>query len=64
MKRASSIGLAVNFLAPLPPGQAGPAELYRAEPEPWVRFCEQSLGARVELLQGYGLREFSLLVRC
>ncbi len=64
MRRASSIGIAVNFLAPLAPGQAGPAELYRTEPEVWVRFCERSLGARVELLQGYGLREFTLLVRC
>lgn len=57
-------GFSVNFLAPPEKGNAGPPELYRASPERWQRHCEQALGARVEVLQAYGLRdEYTLLVR-
>ncbi|CAN7537733.1 class I SAM-dependent methyltransferase [Polaromonas sp. LjRoot131] len=64
MRRNSSVGFAVNFLAPLAGGEAGPPELYRAAPEHWQRHCEQALGATVELLQAYGLQEeYTLLVR-
>lgn len=63
MHRTSRVGFAVNFLAPLTKGEAGPPELYRAAPGQWQRHCE-ALGARVEVLQGYGLpQEYTLLVR-
>lgn len=54
-------GYAVNFLGPV--GVSGPRELYRTPALPWVRFCEQELGARVEVLDDYGMREFTLLAR-
>jgi SAM-dependent methyltransferase len=52
-------GFAVNFLAPAPdrPG------LYRTSPEPWAAYCRRSLGGSVEVRAGYGLNEFTLLVR-
>jgi SAM-dependent methyltransferase len=56
-------GFAVNFLAPLPDGIKGKPELYRAPSNQWKLFCEQEFGALVEQLDGYGLREYTLLVR-
>ena len=57
---SSRIGFAVNFMLPHDeaPTEAG---LYRAAPERWTPFCERF--GRVELITGYGLREFTLLVR-
>lgn len=52
-------GFAVNFLAPALPQ----ATLYRTMPRRWIDYCEQGLGASVEPLAGYGLNEFTLLVR-
>ena len=64
MHRSSRVGFAVNFLAPLAQGEAGPQELYRAMPEHWQRHCEDALGARVEVVQSYGLpEEYTLLAR-
>ncbi len=55
----SRIGFAVNFMLPHreAPAEAG---LYRTAPERWTPFCERF--GRVELITGYGLREFTLLV--
>jgi hypothetical protein len=58
--RASRRGFAVNFVAG--PGRA-PPQVYRTDPAPWVAFCEGTLGSGVEVAQGYGLDEFTLLVR-
>ena len=57
---SSRIGFAVNFMLPHDeaPAEAG---LYRTAPERWTSFCERF--GRVELITGYGLREFTLLVR-
>jgi SAM-dependent methyltransferase len=64
MRKNSRNGFAANFLAPPASGEAGPPELYRVPPERWQRHCEQALGARVEVLQDYGLPdEYTLLVR-
>lgn len=63
MHAGSRRGFAVNFIAPLPRGAAGHSGLYRTPPGTWRRYCEQRLGARVEVVQGYGLREYTLLVR-
>lgn len=62
MSESSLRGFAVNFLAPAPiEGRAIP-ELYYAAPNRWRRHCEQTLGARVEVLADYGMREYTLLV--
>jgi SAM-dependent methyltransferase len=56
-------GFAVNFLNVLPQGVEGKRELYRTPPQPWADFCRRELGARVEVLDSYGMREFTLLAR-
>ena len=60
LEASSRIGFAVNFMLPRDeaPAEAG---LYRTVPERWTPFCERF--GRVELITGYGLREFTLLVR-
>lgn len=63
MNAASRLGFAVNFLAPLEPDMHVIPELYRASPDVWMRYCERQFGATVELISGYGMREFTLLVR-
>jgi SAM-dependent methyltransferase len=63
MHAASRRGFAVNFMAPLGPGQPAKIELYRTAPDPWALYCKEELGCSVEVLQDYGMREFTLLVR-
>ena len=67
LARASRKGFAVNFLLPMPApdarGAFGRADLYAASPEQWTQFCTSCLDATVELVSGYGLAEFTLLVR-
>ncbi|WP_341916455.1 class I SAM-dependent methyltransferase [Polaromonas sp. YR568] len=63
MHAHSRRGFAVNFLAPLTDTEKTRPELYRAEPELWCDYCERALGADVTLLTGYGMREYTLLVR-
>ena len=65
IRRTSRRGFAVNFVteaAAATDSQA--ASLYRTDPSPWVRYCEQELGCAVEVLDDYGMREFTLLARC
>ena len=65
IRRTSRRGFAVNFVAEtaiLTDSQA--ASLYRTDSEPWVRHCERELGCTVEVLDNYGMREFTLLARC
>jgi len=63
MAASSRWGFAVNFLKPLPIGTDPAPELYRPSPARWARFCADGLGAAVEVLTAYGLREVTLLVR-
>jgi SAM-dependent methyltransferase len=62
MRATSRFGFAANFMSPVPPGVASTSNLYRTPPEPWVRHC-RSHAASVEVVAGYGMREFTLLVR-
>ena len=63
MRATSTLGFAVNFMAPLPSAGIGERNLYRTDPERWIDFCERKLGCSVEIKNGYGLREFTLLAR-
>jgi SAM-dependent methyltransferase len=45
------------------PAQHAQHELYRAPPDTWATYCEQRFGWRVEVISGYGMREYTLLVR-
>lgn len=58
---SSRKGFAVNFM--LPAAVNGVPELYGSQPDPWLAHCRTVLGRSVELVQGYGLREYTLLVR-
>lgn len=62
MSHMSRRGFSVNFLRRPTPG-APPDALYCTEPATWSRFCREELGCTVELLDDYGLPEFTLLVR-
>jgi len=64
MRARSRRGFAVNFMAPQDPAQPSIAELYRTEPEPWIRYCKREFRSSVEVVRDYGLREFTLLIRC
>jgi SAM-dependent methyltransferase len=61
LHRSSGKGFAVNFM--LPAAAEATPELYGSAPGPWVAYCETVLGRSVELVQGYGMPEFSLLAR-
>ncbi len=61
MVSTSRRGSAVNFLADRG-GKAVPG-LYRTAPGHWADFCRQVLGADVEVIAGYGMDEFTLLLR-
>lgn len=64
LQRHSRRGYAVNFVLPPAPGQASPAQLYRPPPERWLaHLARHQPGCQVTLLRGYGLPEFTLLVR-
>ena len=63
MHAGSRRGFAVNFIGPPAPGEAPQEGLYRAPAEHWIAHCERELGASVELIEAYGMREYTLLVR-
>lgn len=63
MHATSRKGFAVNFKAAPGSACALPSGLYVTRPEAWVRYCERQLGSSVELVAGYGLDEFTLLIR-
>lgn len=56
-------GFAVNFIDRPPGGASGPPGLYTTSPEPWIEYCIDHIGADVELVKDYGMREFTLLAR-
>jgi SAM-dependent methyltransferase len=62
MHRNTRRGFAVNFLVAPTPG-APADQLYCPRPELWRQYCLEAFGGSVELLDDYGLREFTLLVR-
>jgi SAM-dependent methyltransferase len=55
-------GFAVNFLTALSPDVPA-GQLYCPDPAVWARFCEDEFCRSVEVLENYGLREFTLLAR-
>ena len=59
---SSRRGFAVNFMAEKPDGTATEG-LYRTDAAHWSSFCQQTLGCAVEVVGGYGMREFTLLAR-
>jgi len=65
MRRTSRRGFSVNFIGTTGTGTDTVADgLYRTSPQRWIAFCESELGCSVETVDGYGMREFTLLIRC
>jgi SAM-dependent methyltransferase len=69
MRRTSRRGFSVNFMSDVVTASEAPdnsraTRLYRTSPERWVLYCENVLGCSVETLDNYGMREFTLLLRC
>jgi SAM-dependent methyltransferase len=62
MRACSRIGFAVNFMLPHD-DKSTEDELYRSTPGRWAAFCRKELRCSVRVLRGYGLREFTLLIR-
>jgi SAM-dependent methyltransferase len=63
MHTNSRLGFAVNFLTRLADGVDVRPELYRSPASFWQSYCEQTFKAQVTVIEGYGMREFTLLVR-
>jgi hypothetical protein len=56
-------GFAANFM--LEPAQrflANPG-LYTTAPDPWAAYCARQFNAKVEVIEGYGMPEFTLIAR-
>ena len=68
MRQTSRRGFSVNFMtgAPHPAVSADRSGggLYRTSPQRWIGYCERDLGCSVETMEGYGMKEFTLLIRC
>ncbi|MBF0304031.1 MAG: class I SAM-dependent methyltransferase [Alphaproteobacteria bacterium] len=58
---ASRRGYAFNMLSTR--GPAREAEIYLGEPARWLAFCRDNLPGRPELVEDYGLPEFTIRVR-
>jgi SAM-dependent methyltransferase len=61
MSGTSRLGFAANFMAPAK--AADSPVLYRTRAGRWIRFCRDKLDCEVDLLDSYGLREFTILAR-
>ena len=66
MRRASRRGFSINFKNATAGSDADDLAdgLYRTTPQRWIDFCEGELDCSVETVDGYGMREFTLLIRC
>jgi SAM-dependent methyltransferase len=59
LNATSALGFAVNFVH----DRVTRRGLYTAHPERWADHCTTMFGAATEVIDGYGLPEFTLLVR-
>jgi len=63
LAETSSQGFAVNFIEAPPRGSLIKPGLYTTEPERWATYCRRQFAAETQVIGGYGMREFSLLLR-
>ncbi|AWM03253.1 class I SAM-dependent methyltransferase [Bradyrhizobium amphicarpaeae] len=62
LHRTTTRGFAVNFMKRAP-GTAGREGLYTTDTASWARHCAARFNATAEVRDGYGLMEFTLIVR-
>jgi SAM-dependent methyltransferase len=63
LHRTSRRGFSVNFISAPAAGTSERQGIYSAEPARWARHCAEQFSATTEVIEGYGLREFTLIVR-
>jgi SAM-dependent methyltransferase len=63
MHNTSKRGFAVNFMSPAAAANERSTMLYCTAAEPWVHYCKQQFRCSVDVIENYGLREFTLLIR-
>jgi predicted TPR repeat methyltransferase len=63
MNHSSALGFAVNFLKEAVGGRPAKVGLYTTSPERWATHCAACFGVEAEVVDGYGLHEFTLLMR-
>lgn len=63
LNATSQRGFAVNFLSPTQAGMAHMPGLYRTPAGPWVDYCQKNFARKTEVLDAYGMLEFTLVVR-
>jgi hypothetical protein len=61
MSNSVRYGFAVNLMAPAVETGIRAVQLYRCPPAQWTRYCEEKLGLAVELIDRYGMQEYTLL---
>ncbi len=62
MYSKSRVGFAVNFVDSAAVADCAP-EIYATTPERWLPWCADRFDAQAQVVRGYGMREFTLLVR-
>jgi len=63
LHESSRRGFAVNFVTAPRSGQDIRRGLYGTTPERWIDFCRSEFSRDVTLIYGYGMSEFTLLIR-
>lgn len=63
LHETSRRGFAVNFMSAPADGEPEREGIYSAAPERWAHYCSAKFGARTRVIDDYGLREFTLIVR-
>lgn len=63
LHRTSRRGFSVNFMRAPGSGKPDRQGVYSTVPERWARYSTDQFGAATEVIDGYGLREFTLIVR-
>ncbi len=63
LNRTSKRGFSVNFVKAPSNGAPGREGVYSTEPERWATYCAAQFRATTEVIEDYGLREFTLIIR-
>jgi SAM-dependent methyltransferase len=63
LQATSRRGFAVNFVSEGRLDQTGRRGIYYTSPDRWIKFCRDQFGSDVALIDDYGMREFTLVVK-
>lgn len=63
LHQSSRCGFSVNFIRAPGASISEREGIYSTQPEKWQQYCVDRFGTTTEIISGYGLREFTLMVR-